>query len=111
MLFCLVHAAWHDEACWQPLVAELGHRGHECVVPVLPLDDNRASFDDYAQLVAPRSRDRPPRRSAAALRAEHKSLRLPDAMSLATAIMTDSTLLTLDKKMRKIALRAEPRAH
>ncbi len=44
---------------------------------------------------------------AAALRAEHPSLRLPDAMSLATAIMTDSTLLTLDKKLQKIALRAE----
>lgn len=56
-------------------------------------------------------RDRAIARRAAALRAEHKSLRLPDAMSLATAIMTDSTLLTLDKKMRKLALRAEPRAH
>jgi pimeloyl-ACP methyl ester carboxylesterase len=52
MLFCLVHGAWHDEACWQPLVAELGHRGHECVVPVLPLDDDRASFGDYAYVVA-----------------------------------------------------------
>jgi predicted nucleic acid-binding protein len=51
--------------------------------------------------------DRAIARRAAALRAEHPSLRLPDAMSLATAIMTDSTLLTLDKKLRKIALRVE----
>jgi predicted nucleic acid-binding protein len=52
--------------------------------------------------------DRAIARRAAALRAEHESLRLPDAMSLATAIMTDSTLLTLDKKLRKIALQVEP---
>lgn len=58
MLFCLVHGAWHDEACWQPLVAELGHGGHECVIPVLPLDDDRASFDDYADVVAESLRDR-----------------------------------------------------
>jgi predicted nucleic acid-binding protein len=52
--------------------------------------------------------DRAIARRAAALRAEHPSLRLPDAMSLATAIMTDSTLLTLDKALRKIARRVEP---
>jgi len=52
--------------------------------------------------------DRAIARGAAALRTKHPSLRLPDAMSLATAIMTDSTLLTLDKKLRKIALRVEP---
>ena len=60
MLFCLVHGAWHDEACWQPLVAELGRRGHECVVPVLPLDDDRAGFDDYAEVVIGCLRDREP---------------------------------------------------
>jgi predicted nucleic acid-binding protein len=48
-------------------------------------------------------------RRAAALRAKHPSLRLPDAMSLATAIATDSTLLTLDKKLRQLAKRVEPR--
>lgn len=46
-------------------------------------------------------------RRAAALRAEHESLRLPDAMSLATAITTDSTLLTLDKKLRQMARRTQ----
>ena len=58
MLFCLVHGAWHDEACWQPLVAELEHRGHECVVSVLPLDDDGACFDDYAEVVVDCLRDR-----------------------------------------------------
>jgi predicted nucleic acid-binding protein len=52
--------------------------------------------------------DRAVARRAAALRANHPSLRLPDAMSLATAITTDSTLLTLDKKLRRIARRVEP---
>ena len=49
--------------------------------------------------------DRAVARRAAVLRAEHQSLRLPDAMSLATAIVTDSALLTLDKKLRQIARR------
>ena len=52
--------------------------------------------------------DRAVARRAAVLRAEHRSLRLPDAMSLATAIVTDSALLTLDKKLRHIARRAQP---
>lgn len=52
--------------------------------------------------------DRAVARRAAALRAEHQSLRLPDAMSLATAIATDSALLTLDKKLRQIARRVQP---
>ena len=47
-------------------------------------------------------------RRASALRAAHRSLRLPDAMSLATAIATESALLTLDKKLRQIARRLEP---
>ena len=51
--------------------------------------------------------DRAIARGAAALRAEHASLRLPDAMSLATAIATGSTLLTLDKKLRRLARRLE----
>lgn len=54
--------------------------------------------------------DRAIARHAAALRADHPSLRLPDALSLATAIATDATLLTLDKKLHQIATRAEPPA-
>ncbi|MGZ4325030.1 MAG: alpha/beta fold hydrolase [Solirubrobacteraceae bacterium] len=49
--FCLVHGAWHDDACWAPLVGVLKGRGHECVTPVLPLEDADASFQDYAKVV------------------------------------------------------------
>jgi predicted nucleic acid-binding protein len=52
--------------------------------------------------------DRSIARRAAILRGEHHSLRLPDAMSLAAAIVTESTLLTLDKKLRRIARRVQP---
>jgi predicted nucleic acid-binding protein len=52
--------------------------------------------------------DRGLARRAAALRAEHPSLRLADAMSLATAIATDSTLFTLDMKLQQIARRVQP---
>ena len=48
-------------------------------------------------------------RLAARLRAEHSSLRLPDAMSLATALANDATLLTLDKNLQQAAQRAQPR--
>ena len=50
-LFCLVHGAWHDDACWEPLVAVLESRGHDCITPVLPLEDADASFVDYAKVV------------------------------------------------------------
>lgn len=49
--FCLVHGAWHDDACWEVLVTELERRGHECVTPVLPLEDAGASYEDYAAVV------------------------------------------------------------
>lgn len=52
--------------------------------------------------------DRAIARRAASLRAQHPSLRLPDAMSLATAVATNATLLTLDKKLRRIAQRTHP---
>ena len=52
--------------------------------------------------------DRAVARRAAALRAEHEPLRLPDAMSLATAITTSSALVTLDKKLQRIARRVLP---
>ncbi|MBV9464685.1 MAG: PIN domain-containing protein [Solirubrobacterales bacterium] len=54
--------------------------------------------------------DRAIARRAAGLRAEHASLRLPDAMSLATAIATESMLLTLDKRLRRFASNIEPPA-
>jgi pimeloyl-ACP methyl ester carboxylesterase len=52
--FCLIHGAWHDDACWDLLVAELTRRGHECVTPVLPLEDGDAHFEDYARVVIER---------------------------------------------------------
>ncbi len=48
--------------------------------------------------------DRKIARQAAALRGSHPSLRLPDAISLATAIANDAILLTLDKRLRQIGV-------
>lgn len=44
-------------------------------------------------------------RRAAALRVEHRSLRLGDALVLATAREHDAELLTFDEKLRRIAAR------
>ncbi len=46
--------------------------------------------------------DRDIARRAAQLRATHPSLRLPDALSLATAHATKSDLLTLDQRLQKL---------
>jgi predicted nucleic acid-binding protein len=51
--------------------------------------------------------DRGVARRAAVLRAEHQSLRLPDALSLATALATDAALVTLDNKLQQIARRVQ----
>lgn len=42
---------------------------------------------------------------AAQLRADHRSLRVPDALSLATADAHDAELLSLDHKLRRLAAR------
>lgn len=47
--------------------------------------------------------DRDIARRAAELRATHSTLRLPDALSLATALATGACLLTLDQRLGKIA--------
>jgi pimeloyl-ACP methyl ester carboxylesterase len=49
--FCFVHGAWHDDACWAPLISALQARGHECITPVLPLEELDAGFEDYANVV------------------------------------------------------------
>jgi predicted nucleic acid-binding protein len=41
-------------------------------------------------------------RAAARLRAEHGSLRLPDAMCLAAALQADAALLTFDERLTKV---------
>lgn len=46
--------------------------------------------------------DRDIARRAAQLRATHPSLRLPDALSVATAHATKSDLLTLDQRLQKL---------
>ena len=53
--------------------------------------------------------DRAIARRAARLRADHPALRLPDAMSLATALGSDATLLTLDKKLQRITQQVQRR--
>src|ERR1039458_1101169 len=40
---------------------------------------------------------------AAQLRGRHGALRLPDALSLATALVSDARLLTLDRALQRIA--------
>ncbi len=47
--------------------------------------------------------DRALARRAAQLRARHGALRLPDALSLATALAVDANLLTLDRALQRIA--------
>ncbi len=44
--FCLIHGAWHDGSCWEPVVRCLEARGHEALAPDLPLHDPDAGFDE-----------------------------------------------------------------
>jgi predicted nucleic acid-binding protein len=53
--------------------------------------------------------DRALARRAAELRARHHSVRLPDALSLATALVSGAELLTLDHRLRRIARRESER--
>jgi predicted nucleic acid-binding protein len=47
--------------------------------------------------------DREPARRAADLRVRHRSLRLPDALSLATALKAGADLVTLDPRLGRVA--------
>jgi pimeloyl-ACP methyl ester carboxylesterase len=47
--FCLIHGAWHDGSCWEPVVRCLEARGHEVVAPDLPLHDPNAGFEERAR--------------------------------------------------------------
>jgi pimeloyl-ACP methyl ester carboxylesterase len=44
--FCLIHGAWHEPSCWDPLVPRLEEHGHDVVAPDLPLHDPKAGFDE-----------------------------------------------------------------
>ena len=44
--FCLIHGAWHDGACWEPLAARLRARGHDVDAPDLPYHDPLATYHD-----------------------------------------------------------------
>ncbi len=48
--FCLIHGAWHDGSCWDPLVAHLHAHGHTAVAPDLPYGDPTSG---YAERVRP----------------------------------------------------------
>jgi pimeloyl-ACP methyl ester carboxylesterase len=47
--FCLIHGAWHDGSCWEPVARRLQERGHEVVAPDLPLHDPNAGFEERAR--------------------------------------------------------------
>lgn len=47
--------------------------------------------------------DRGLAREAAGLRARHRSLRLPDALALATALTAGADLITLDRRLGRVA--------
>ena len=49
--FCLLHGAWHDGSCWEPLVGELCARGHEARGPDIPYGDPEAGFERRMQPV------------------------------------------------------------
>jgi pimeloyl-ACP methyl ester carboxylesterase len=44
--FCLIHGAWHDGSCWEPLAGKLRGKGHRVLTPDLPLHDLRATYED-----------------------------------------------------------------
>ncbi|MFL5892686.1 MAG: alpha/beta fold hydrolase [Solirubrobacterales bacterium] len=44
--FCLIHGNWHDSSSWDQLVPELRARGHEAVVPNLPIDDPATTYEE-----------------------------------------------------------------
>jgi len=44
--FCLIHGAWHEPSCWDPLLPHLERHGHDAVAPELPLHDPAAGFKE-----------------------------------------------------------------
>jgi predicted nucleic acid-binding protein len=75
-------------------------------VMVRPLQTGSdATLDEFLDAIGAdvRAVDRAVARRAAALRGRHRSLRLPEALSLASALASDADLLTLDAGLRRVA--------
>lgn len=70
-----------------------------------------AKVDEFLAAIGARlvDIDRALARRAAQLRARHGALRLPDALSLATALAAGAELLTLDRGLQRIADRESNR--
>lgn len=49
--FALAHGALHGAWCWELLTPLLRQAGHDVVAMDLPVDDNSARFDTYADVV------------------------------------------------------------
>lgn len=82
-------------------------------VMVRPLQrGSDAKVDDFLEAVGATvvAIDRDIARRAAQLLARHRSLRLPDALSLATALASAADLLTLDHRLQRVAERERPTA-
>ena len=47
--FCLIHGAWHDSSCWDPVVQRLEAFGHDALAPELPLHDPNTDFEQRAR--------------------------------------------------------------
>ena len=52
LTFCLIHGSFHDGWCWHLMKQQLEERGHDVIVPTLPIDDVRASFNSEAEVIA-----------------------------------------------------------
>lgn len=45
----LLHGAWHEPSCWQPVTERLEALGHRCIAPELPLHDPAAGYEQRAR--------------------------------------------------------------
>jgi pimeloyl-ACP methyl ester carboxylesterase len=47
--FCLVHGAWHDATCWDPVTEALRAAGNDVVAPDLPFHDPATTFEERVE--------------------------------------------------------------
>jgi predicted nucleic acid-binding protein len=84
----VIGASVYAEVMVRPLARGVGDRVDEFV-------------DAVGATVVPIDRDLA--RRAAGLRARHRSLRLPDALALATALTAGAEMVTLDRRLVRVA--------